>query len=166
MHHPPGEYIRQLRRQHNLTQTELGNERFSKSYVSAVERGKISPSHDALQFFAEQLGQPANYFEQFLQPIEPEPFVFPPTRPFLSPPDDHDKQEKAFTLLDMLSENAAIPDQQLLQQLPVLSSQELATLPAYKQARYSFWRGNIAWEKGNTSAALQAFEYALALASS
>src|SRR5215469_6755439 len=57
-----GEYIRQIRREQNLTQTELGGTRFSKSYVSAVERNKISPSHEALRFFAEQLAQPADYF--------------------------------------------------------------------------------------------------------
>src|SRR6266571_3544517 len=52
-----GESIRQLRRQRNLTQSELGGERYSKSYVSALERDKITPSFQALQFFAEQLGQ-------------------------------------------------------------------------------------------------------------
>jgi transcriptional regulator with XRE-family HTH domain len=165
MHQPLGEHIRQLRRQYSLTQTELGDERFSKSYVSAVERGKITPSHDALQFFAEQLGQSSDYFEQVNQQIESVPSVFPLTRPFLPTADDRDKQEKAFILLDMLLENAELRCQQLLQRLPVLSSGELATLPADKQARYSFWRGNIAQEKGDTSTALKAFEYALALAS-
>src|SRR6266568_1275587 len=64
---PIGEFIRQLRRQRNLTQTELGGQRFSKSYVSAVERDKIVPSHVAIRFFAEQLGQPGEYFEEILQ---------------------------------------------------------------------------------------------------
>ena len=166
MDQPIGEHIRQLRRQYSLTQTELGDERFSKSYVSAVERGKITPSHDALHFFAEQLGQSSDYFEQFNQQIGLVPSLFPLPQPFLPPAGDRDKQEKAFILLDMLLENAELCCQQLLQRLPVLSSQELATLPADKQARYSFWRGNIAQEKGNTSTALKAFEYALALASS
>src|SRR5690349_17603929 len=62
-----GIYIRQLRRQMSLTQTELGGERYSKSYVSAVERGSILPSQDALRFFADQLYQPIDQFEPLLQ---------------------------------------------------------------------------------------------------
>ena len=57
-----GEFIRQTRRQQNITQTELGGPRFSKSYVSAVERNKITASSEALTFFAEQLRQPRDYF--------------------------------------------------------------------------------------------------------
>src|SRR5258708_32304180 len=57
-----GELIRQTRRQNNLTQTELGGARYSKSYVSAVERSKITPSSEALRFFAERLNQPEDYF--------------------------------------------------------------------------------------------------------
>src|SRR5947209_14493252 len=65
-----GEVIRQLRRQSSLTQTELGGIRFSKSYVSAVERDKITPSIEALHFFAEQLGQPSDYFVKLKQDTE------------------------------------------------------------------------------------------------
>jgi len=39
---PIGLYIRQLRRERSLTQSELGETHFSKSYVSAVERGELS----------------------------------------------------------------------------------------------------------------------------
>src|ERR1700675_518851 len=62
-----GDIIRQLRRQYNLTQTELGSDRFSKSYVSAVERNKIIPSAQALRYFAEQLNKPEDYFSNLLQ---------------------------------------------------------------------------------------------------
>lgn len=55
-----GEYIRQLRRERRLTQTELGGEHFSKSYVSAIEREQITPTAEALRFFAEQLGLPSD----------------------------------------------------------------------------------------------------------
>ncbi|TMD46431.1 MAG: helix-turn-helix transcriptional regulator [Chloroflexi bacterium] len=40
---PIGELIRQLRRRRNITQTELGAPRYSKSYVSAVEKNTIRP---------------------------------------------------------------------------------------------------------------------------
>ena len=63
MYNTLGEHIRQLRRQHHLTQTGLGGTRYSKSYVSAVERGSIPASQSALRFFAEQLNKPADYFE-------------------------------------------------------------------------------------------------------
>src|SRR6202035_2542589 len=62
-----GDLIRQLRRQYNLTQTELGGNRFSKSYVSAVERNKIVPSAQALRYFAEQLNKPEDYFSNLLR---------------------------------------------------------------------------------------------------
>src|SRR6266516_5536655 len=62
-----GEIIRQTRLQRNLTQSELGGLHYSKSYVSAVERNKISPSTEALQFFAQQLDQPDDYFTAFSQ---------------------------------------------------------------------------------------------------
>jgi transcriptional regulator with XRE-family HTH domain len=65
-----GESIRQLRRQQNLTQSELGGERYSKSYVSALERDKITPSLQALQFFAGQLGQSDNYFTTLFEQTE------------------------------------------------------------------------------------------------
>ncbi len=61
-----GELMRQLRRQWNFTQTELGAPRYSKSYVSAVEKNAVRPSSEALQFFAEQLGQPSSYFTEQL----------------------------------------------------------------------------------------------------
>src|SRR5947207_15963135 len=65
-----GESLRQLRRQQNLTQSELGGERYSKSYVSALERDKITPSFQALQFFAGQLGQSDDYFTTLFEQTE------------------------------------------------------------------------------------------------
>ena len=64
-----GEFIRQTRRQQNITQSELGGTRFSKSYVSAVECNKIAPSSGALDFFAQQLGQPDGYFTSLAQQV-------------------------------------------------------------------------------------------------
>ncbi len=62
-----GGLIRQLRRQRNITQMKLGATRYSKSYVSGVEKNTIRPSPEALQFFAEQLGQPRDYFTALLE---------------------------------------------------------------------------------------------------
>jgi len=51
-----GSRLRQARLRAGLTQQDLSRDRFSKSYLSAVERGKIKPSIDALYELAELLG--------------------------------------------------------------------------------------------------------------
>jgi transcriptional regulator with XRE-family HTH domain len=65
-----GDLIRQMRRQRNLTQTELGGNSYSKSYVSAVEKNTIRPSPAALRFFAEQLEQRSDYFTMLFESSE------------------------------------------------------------------------------------------------
>jgi transcriptional regulator with XRE-family HTH domain len=50
-----GDRLRQARLRAGLTQGELGQGRFSKSYLSAVERGRIKPSLAALAELAETL---------------------------------------------------------------------------------------------------------------
>jgi transcriptional regulator with XRE-family HTH domain len=62
-----GNLLRQARRQRNLAQQELAGDRFSKSYVSAVENNRIKPFPEVLHFFAERLGQPNGIFTAFLQ---------------------------------------------------------------------------------------------------
>jgi tetratricopeptide (TPR) repeat protein len=51
-----GERLRQLRVAAGLTQTELAGERFSKEYVSQIERGKTRPTPETIQWLAGQLG--------------------------------------------------------------------------------------------------------------
>ena len=53
-----GERIRQRRVELGLTQSQLGDRRYSKGYVSLVECGKLPPSRDALLHFAAQLDLP------------------------------------------------------------------------------------------------------------
>jgi transcriptional regulator with XRE-family HTH domain len=53
-----GEEIRRLRVSRGLTQTQLG-EPFTRAYVSAVERGRCTPSVVALLVFAARLQVPA-----------------------------------------------------------------------------------------------------------
>jgi tetratricopeptide (TPR) repeat protein len=50
-----GVRLRQARLRAGMTQQDLSRDRFSKSYLSAVERGKIKPSIDALYELAELL---------------------------------------------------------------------------------------------------------------
>jgi len=56
-----GERVRQLRISSGLTQTDLAGERFSKEYVSQIERGKTRPTRETVAWLAERLGVDENY---------------------------------------------------------------------------------------------------------
>ena len=51
-----GERLRQLRVAGGMTQTELAGDRFSKEYVSQIERGKTRPTAETIQWLADRLG--------------------------------------------------------------------------------------------------------------
>jgi tetratricopeptide (TPR) repeat protein len=51
-----GERLRQLRIAAGMTQTELAGERFSKEYVSQIERGKTRPTPETIQWLSDRLG--------------------------------------------------------------------------------------------------------------
>src|SRR5919204_1640159 len=51
-----GERLRQLRVAAGWTQTELAGDRFSKEYVSQIERGKTRPTQGTIEWLAERLG--------------------------------------------------------------------------------------------------------------
>lgn len=57
-----GERVRQARIAANLTQQELAGGAYSKSYISAVERGKMTPSFQALRLLAGRLNRPISFF--------------------------------------------------------------------------------------------------------
>ncbi len=56
-----GDCVRAARMAANMTQQELAGQDFSKSYISAVERGKMTPSLQALGILAERLGVTISY---------------------------------------------------------------------------------------------------------
>jgi tetratricopeptide (TPR) repeat protein len=56
-----GERLRQLRVAAGLTQTDLAGDRFSKEYVSQIERGKTRPTRETIQWLAGQLGVDAGF---------------------------------------------------------------------------------------------------------
>jgi tetratricopeptide (TPR) repeat protein len=56
-----GERLRQLRVAAGMTQTELAGDRFSKEYVSQIERGKTRPTRETIQWLAERLGVDAGF---------------------------------------------------------------------------------------------------------
>src|ERR671927_583721 len=58
-----GERLRQLRVAAGMTQTELAGDRFSKEYVSQIERGKTRPTRETVAWLAERLGSDASLLE-------------------------------------------------------------------------------------------------------
>ncbi len=58
-----GERLRALRVAAGMTQSELAEGRFSKEYVSQIERGKTRPTGDTLRWLADRLGADAAYLE-------------------------------------------------------------------------------------------------------
>src|SRR4051812_37476383 len=58
-----GERLRQLRVAAGRTQTELAGDRFSKEYVSQIERGKTRPTPETIEWLAGRLGVDAGFLE-------------------------------------------------------------------------------------------------------
>src|SRR4051794_27341402 len=58
-----GERLRQLRVAAGLTQTDLAGERFSKEYISQIERGKTRPTADTIEWLALRLGVDAGFLQ-------------------------------------------------------------------------------------------------------
>jgi tetratricopeptide (TPR) repeat protein len=56
-----GERLRQLRAAASMTQTDLAGDRFSKEYVSQIERGKTRPTHETIDWLAQRLGVDAGF---------------------------------------------------------------------------------------------------------
>src|SRR5919204_3037621 len=56
-----GDRVRQLRIAKGLTQTGLAGERFSKEYVSQIERGKTRPTGETIEWLAARLGVDAAF---------------------------------------------------------------------------------------------------------
>jgi tetratricopeptide (TPR) repeat protein len=56
-----GERLRQLRVSAGLTQSEVAGDRFSKEYVSQIERGKTRPTAETIEWLAARLGVDAGF---------------------------------------------------------------------------------------------------------
>ena len=56
-----GERLRQLRVAAGLTQTDLAGDRFSKEYISQIERGKTRPTQETVDWLALRLGVDSGY---------------------------------------------------------------------------------------------------------
>lgn len=58
-----GDRVRQLRVNRGLTQTDLAGERFSKEYLSQIERGKTRPTGETVEWLAARLGVDRSFLE-------------------------------------------------------------------------------------------------------
>ena len=58
-----GDRVRQLRVARGLTQTELAGDRFSKEYLSQIERGKTRPTGETIEWIAVRLGVDPTFLE-------------------------------------------------------------------------------------------------------
>jgi tetratricopeptide (TPR) repeat protein len=56
-----GERLRQLRVAAGLTQTDVAGDRFSKEYISQIERGKTRPTAETVEWLARRLGVDAEF---------------------------------------------------------------------------------------------------------
>src|SRR4029077_10510877 len=65
-----GERLRQLRVAAGFTQTELAGERFSKEYISQIERGKTRPTTESIGWLAPRLGVDAGFLQSAVSAAE------------------------------------------------------------------------------------------------
>jgi transcriptional regulator with XRE-family HTH domain len=158
-----GEHIRHLRRERSLTQTELGGKQYSKSYVSAMERGSIMPSREALRFFAEQLAQPVDLFEQLMQQktvhADSSLLLEQEKQEYL-----HEAQQEVSALFNFILSDTNPSAISLAREMLMQAKEGLEQQHSIRQARMAFLRGLIAQGKGDLAGSRPYFEYALALA--
>ncbi len=160
-----GEYIRHLRRERGMTQTELGDGRYSKSYVSALERGSIVPSRDALHYLAEQLAQPVELFEHMLRQEQQEhAYLHSSAVPELKGKTyEQENQQEVAALFNLILSGTNPSAMSLAREVIVPDVENREALPLIRQARTAFLQGLIAQETGDLRDAEHSFEQALAL---
>src|SRR5262245_56844864 len=62
-----GDRVRTLRLSAGLTQTDLAGDRFSKEYVSQIERGKTRPTDETITWLAARLGVDVEFLRRGIQ---------------------------------------------------------------------------------------------------
>lgn len=162
MYIPIGEFIKQARRKQGLTQTELGADQFSKSYISAVERGQIMPSYQAIRYFAERLQHPFEELKQLLQKTQKMTSSLHTAS--IEPDEEAVDDQDTLTLLDLAVPGKDPGTYALLPEALELSLDPNLRSALKKHVRAAFAKGQLAQEKGDFATAQTELEYALALA--
>jgi transcriptional regulator with XRE-family HTH domain len=157
-----GTFIRQLRREQNKTQTELGGSAFSKSYVSAVESDKLVPSAEALRHFARTLGKPEHYFLAFASQTTGQTSVsLMEALAVLEPETMASLLHEKVALLATLFDHPEYGELEMTATLFALQPEIIDALPSQDQAHYSFFQSLIFQRKKEYTAAIEALEQAL-----
>jgi tetratricopeptide (TPR) repeat protein len=121
------------------------------------------PSPEALRFFAEQLAQPVDLFEQLLQqkPVHTSsPLVIEQDKKEYL----HEAQQEVSALFNFILSDANPSAISLAREMLMQTDEQPEMASQIRQARMAFLRGLIAQGKEDLAASRPYFEYALALA--
>ena len=141
-----GERLRQLRVAAGMTQTELAGDRFSKEYVSQIERGKTRPTRETIQWLAERLGVDAGFLANGVSA------------------DERGRVDAALARADALLE--ARRNDEALEEFEKIRSAVLATGLAELEARALSGEATIRMRRGEVREAIALLERARALSES
>ncbi len=134
-----GERVRQARIAARLTQQELAGGAYSKSYISALERGKMTPSFQALRLLAARLDRPLSFFFGEGE-IDLETLAQASVAAYLLPGEEQQQREAAARQMLTQAEEwvgKGQPDQALTA-LRVADNEPPTTLPHYERPRW-YW---------------------------
>lgn len=151
-----GNLIRRLRLECRLTQEALAGTEFTKRYVTALERGAVQPSAQALEFFAQRLQVPVNGLLEAAQDAE------------LSVELDLDAQAEDFQYqfnygLMLIRSNRIDEAFQLIEELEEHMQPYWERLPAKVRYSVHFLRGRAHAQLSNVAEARAHLEAALEL---
>ncbi|HEY6068113.1 MAG TPA: tetratricopeptide repeat protein [Gaiellaceae bacterium] len=138
-----GERLRQLRVAAGMTQTDLAGERFSKEYVSQIERGKTRPTHETTAWLAERLGVDPGFLANGVSA------------------DDRGRVDAALARADALLE--ARRDEEALQQFEGIRAAVLATGLPELEAKALSGEATVRMRLGDVREAISLLERARAL---
>src|SRR5437667_4368643 len=141
-----GERLRQLRVAGGMTQTELAGERFSKEYVSQIERGKTKPTTETIHWLADRLGVDAGYLANGVSA------------------DERGRVDAALARADALLE--ARRNDEALQEFENVRAAVLATGLAELEARALSGEATVRMRRGEVREAIELLERARALSES
>ncbi|HEX6664374.1 MAG TPA: tetratricopeptide repeat protein [Gaiellaceae bacterium] len=138
-----GERLRQLRVAAGMTQTDLAGDRFSKEYVSQIERGKTRPTHETTAWLAERLGVDAGFLANGVSA------------------DDRGRVDAALARADALLE--ARRDEEALEQFESIRAAVLATGLPELEAKALSGEATVRMRLGDVREAISLLERARAL---
>ena len=180
-----GERLRQLRVSAGLTQSELAGDRFSKEYVSQIERGKTRPTEGTIEWLADRLGVDAGFLANGVATDERARLEGALTRAeALYEAQDDEEAVEAFEPLPAAARATGVPELQVRAlagsglakmrtgnhraALGLLNeAREIAEAESFsdvERADVMFWLGCCRYQLSSTQTALALFNEALGLA--